>query len=64
MHLSVLLAFGLRTAAAVTSTNPVQKRDVLADLQNQAIAALQNATHNGVVEKSCNTSTAIVRKEW
>ncbi|KAM0811794.1 hypothetical protein AB5N19_12150 [Seiridium cardinale] len=64
MHFSGLVAFGLCAVSALVSADPVQKRDVLQDLQDQAIAALQNATDNGLAKKSCNIFNARIRKEW
>lgn len=64
MHLTGLVAAGLCATSALVSANPVQKRDVLEDVQKQAIAALQNATDNGLAKKSCNIFNAKIRKEW
>jgi tyrosinase len=64
MHFSALVTCGLYLVSGLASASPVEKRDVLDDLQNQAIAALQNATDNGLAKKSCSIFNAKVRKEW
>ncbi|KAH8195633.1 hypothetical protein TruAng_010190 [Truncatella angustata] len=64
MHFNGLLACGLCAASTVVSANPVQKRDVLQDMQNQAIANLQNVTDEGLAKRSCSIFNAKVRREW
>jgi tyrosinase len=58
---TAVLAF----AGAVQSP-AVEKRDLLSDLQNQALENLKAAEKNGTLEKSggCSILTATVRKDW
>jgi hypothetical protein len=66
MHFTNFVAVGLCAASSLVSAS-LQVRDVLEDLenlQNQAIAALQNATDNGVAERSCSIFNAYARKDW
>lgn len=57
---AVLALSGLAQSAAV------QKRDLLQDLQNQAIEALKEVESNGTVSKraECSIFNASVRKDW
>ncbi|KAK6223860.1 hypothetical protein LQW54_000004 [Pestalotiopsis sp. IQ-011] len=64
MHLANFITYGLSIASSFAAASPAEKRDVLEDLQNQAIAALQNATDNGLAERSCSIFNAKIRKEW
>ncbi|KAH7378447.1 hypothetical protein DE146DRAFT_320127 [Phaeosphaeria sp. MPI-PUGE-AT-0046c] len=63
MHLpscsAAVLAFSSITQAAV-----LQTRDLLQDLQNQAIQSLKEAESNGGPTKSCTTENASVRQDW
>ncbi|KAJ4364847.1 hypothetical protein N0V95_000596 [Ascochyta clinopodiicola] len=62
--------FGLPTAvlalAGVVQSAAVEKRDLLADLQEQTMKNLKAAEANGTLEKrgSCNIFNAAVRRDW
>lgn len=62
--------FGVPTAvlalAGVVQSAALQPRDLLQDLQDQAIAALKEAEANGTVGKrsSCSVFNAPARKNW
>ena len=60
MQLVGLLALGL-CATAVAS--PLQARDELQELQDQAVAALKDAGRDAE-RKSCSVFNAAVRKDW
>ncbi|KAI1849818.1 hypothetical protein JX265_012284 [Neoarthrinium moseri] len=64
MHFTSLAVFGLCATSALVSATPLQTRDVLEDLQNQALAALRDATDNGLAKKSCSIFNAKIRKDW
>ncbi|EUC29314.1 hypothetical protein COCCADRAFT_40308 [Bipolaris zeicola 26-R-13] len=52
--------------ASVVESAALQRRDVIQDLQNQAIAALKEAETNGSLERrsSCSVFNAPVRRNW
>ncbi|KAI4626617.1 hypothetical protein J4E83_003769 [Alternaria metachromatica] len=58
---TALLAF-----AGAAQSLAVEKRDLLSDLQNQALENLKAAEKNGTLEKrgSCSIFNASVRKDW
>lgn len=63
MHLSscsaAVLAFASVAQAAV-----LQPRDLLQDLQKQAIQSLKEAEANGGPTKTCTIENASVRQDW
>lgn len=65
-----MLFSGIPTAvlalAGVVQSAVLQPRDLLQDLQDQAIAALKEAETNGTVGKrgSCSVFNAPVRRNW
>jgi tyrosinase len=65
-----MLLFGIPTAVlalvGVVQSAALQPRDLLQDLQDQAIAALKEAEANGTLGKrsSCSIFNAPVRKNW
>jgi tyrosinase len=65
MRFSCLPTTVLAFAGAVQSL-AVEKRDLLSDLQNQALENLKAAEKNGTLEKraGCSILTATVRKDW
>jgi tyrosinase len=65
MRFSALPAAILALASVVQSA-AVEKRDLLQDLQDQAIAALKEAESNGTLEKrgSCTIANAAIRRDW
>jgi len=51
--------------AGVVQSAALDKRDLLQDLQDQAIEALKGQESSGaVVRRSCSLSSASVRKDW
>ncbi|KAH8624226.1 hypothetical protein IG631_20965 [Alternaria alternata] len=52
--------------ASLVESAALQPRDLLQDLQDQALAALKEAERNGTLERraGCNISTAPVRRNW
>ncbi|OLN87556.1 Grixazone synthase 1 [Colletotrichum chlorophyti] len=59
----VAAAAGLLSAPVLAS--PIEPRDVLADLQEQAMAALRDAESGSVSKRgSCNLFNARVRRDW
>jgi tyrosinase len=62
--------FGFPTAvlalAGAVQSAAVEKRDLLADLQDQTMENLKAAEANGTLEKrgSCNIFNAAVRRDW
>jgi hypothetical protein len=66
MYYSSLATLGFCAASVVgaSTASHLQARDVLDDLQNQAIQALRNASTNGVQERSCSIFSASSRKDW
>jgi tyrosinase len=56
-HVSVAIL----AVAGVAQSAALQKRDLLKDLQDQAIDALKKAQSEGA---SCNLSNASVRRNW
>jgi tyrosinase len=65
MRLSSLPTALLAFAGAAQSL-AVEKRDLLSDLQNQALENLKAAEKNGTLERrgSCSILNASVRKDW
>lgn len=52
--------------ASVVESAALQRRDVIQDLQDQAIAALKEAETNGTLGRrsSCSIFNAPVRRNW
>ena len=65
MRFSALPAAILALTSVVQSA-AVEKRDLLQDLQDQAIAALKEAECNGTLEerRSCTIANAAIRRDW
>jgi tyrosinase len=65
MRLSGFPAAVLALAGVVQSA-AIEKRDLLSDLQNQAIENLKAAEANGTLTKrgDCKISNASVRRDW
>jgi tyrosinase len=52
--------------AGVAQSAVIEKRDLLSDLQNQAIENLKAAEANGTLAKraGCNIANASIRRDW
>ena len=61
---------GLQTAilalASIAQSAAVEKRDLLSDLQSQAMENLKAAEKNGTLEKrgGCTIANASIRRDW
>jgi tyrosinase len=56
----------LCAVSGVVQAAAVEKRDLLQDLQNQAMSNLEEAEENGTLQKrgGCSLFNAAVRKDW
>jgi tyrosinase len=64
MHLPSLSAVVLALASTIQGA-ALQPRDLLQDLQNQAMQNLKDAETNGTLSKrSCTLRNAVVRRDW
>jgi tyrosinase len=51
--------------ASIAQAAVLQPRDLLQDLQNQALQTLKEAESNGTLTKrSCSLSSAGIRRDW
>lgn len=60
------LSFGLFSLTGVVLSAAVEKRDLLQDLQNQALQALKEAESSGTIAKrdGCTIHNAVARRDW
>ena len=62
----VSLPTAILALASIAQSAVIEKRDLLADLQSQAIENLKEAEKNGALQKrgSCTIANASVRRDW